>query len=62
MVNLYWPYKEYLTLKNIITRYQEQIFPNMQSNFIIMLNNQYVNITPKFYLNSILYIELPWIF
>jgi hypothetical protein len=26
MANLHWPYKEHLTLKNVTTRYQQQIF------------------------------------
>jgi hypothetical protein len=39
--NLHWPYKEHLTLKNITTRYHQQIFQPTRKA-VIMLNTQYI--------------------
>ena len=34
--NLHWPYREHLTLKNVTTRYQQQIFqPTYKANLLL---------------------------
>jgi len=43
MANLHWPYREHLTLQNVTTIYQQQIFqPTRKAIFVIMFNAQYV--------------------